>query len=89
MSSIVMWSCREKSLATTDTHTHPAWGGRSLLSSDSEDTLASRGVRGDDAYEEAFPDEPKWPAWKVTLAVVVFCTACWAGIGYLAVRLLG
>lgn len=36
-----------------------------------------------------FSDEPKWPAWKVTLAVVFFCGAFWAGIGYLAVRLLG
>lgn len=73
-------------MATTDTHDHSAWGGRSLLASESDDP---RTVRGDDAYEDAFPDEPRWQAWKVTLAVVVFCTACWAGIGYLAVRLLG
>lgn len=86
MSGVAMWSCREEPLATTDTHTHSAWGGRSLLASDSEDL---RTVRGDDVYDDAFPDEPKWPAWKVTLAVVVFCAACWAGIGYLAVRLLG
>jgi hypothetical protein len=51
------------------------------------DELRTR--QGDDAYEDAFPNEPRWQAWKVTLAVVVFCTACWAGIGYLAVRLLG
>lgn len=89
MSGVAVWSCREECLATTDTHSHSAWGGRSLLASDSEDTLATRNARGDDAYEDAFPDEPKWPAWKVTLAVVVFCAACWAGIGYLAVRLLG
>ncbi len=25
-------------------------------------------------------DEPKWPAWKVTIAVVVFSGAFWAGI---------
>lgn len=85
-SGVAVWSCREERLATTDTHTHSAWGGRSLMASESED---KRTVRSDDAYEDAFPDEPKWPAWKVTLAVVVFCAACWAGIGYLAVRLLG
>ena len=32
-------------------------------------------------------DEPKWPAWKVTIAVIVFCSAFWAGVGYLVSRL--
>jgi hypothetical protein len=32
-------------------------------------------------------DERKWPAWKVTIAVIVFCSAFWAGIGYLVSRL--
>ena len=31
--------------------------------------------------------EPKWPAWKVTIAVIVFCSAFWGGIGYLISRL--
>jgi hypothetical protein len=31
--------------------------------------------------------EPKWPAWKVTVAMIVFCSAFWAGIGYLISRL--
>jgi hypothetical protein len=34
-------------------------------------------------------NEPKFPAWKVTLAVIVFCSAFWAGVGYLATRLFG
>jgi hypothetical protein len=51
--------------------------------------LAGRAARAEESYDDALADEPKWPAWKVTVAVVVFCTACWAGIGYLAVRLLG
>ena len=38
---------------------------------------------------DPYIDEPKWAAWKVTLAVVVFCSAFWAGISYLAMRLLG
>jgi hypothetical protein len=42
-----------------------------------------------EAAPDPYADEPKWPAWKVTLAVVVFCGAFWAGIGYLAFRLLG
>jgi hypothetical protein len=42
-----------------------------------------------DVYPDPYADEPKWPAWKVTLAVVVFCAAFWSGIGYIATRLLG
>ena len=34
-------------------------------------------------------DEPRWPAWKVTVAVVIFCGAFWMGVGYVAMRLLG
>ena len=38
---------------------------------------------------DPFADDRKWPAWKVTIAVVVFCGAFWSGVGYLAMRLLG
>jgi hypothetical protein len=34
-------------------------------------------------------DEPKWPAWKVTLAVILFCGAFWAGVVYLGMKLFG
>jgi hypothetical protein len=35
------------------------------------------------------PDVGKWPAWKVTLFVVVFCGAFWGGLIYLGMRLFG
>jgi hypothetical protein len=38
---------------------------------------------------DPFVDEPKWPAWKVTIGVIVFCTAFWAGIAYIFSRLFG
>ena len=38
---------------------------------------------------DPYADEPKWPAWKVTIAVIVFCSAFWAGVGYLFSRLFG
>jgi hypothetical protein len=31
--------------------------------------------------------ESKFPAWKVTIAVIIFCSAFWAGVGYLISRL--
>lgn len=48
-----------------------------------------RQVADDVLVDDALADEPKWPAWKVTVAVVVFCGSFWSGIGYLAVRLFG
>jgi hypothetical protein len=39
--------------------------------------------------EDPLIDAPKWAAWKVTLAVVLFCGAFWVGVGYIAKRLLG
>jgi len=42
-----------------------------------------------DAGPDPFADEQKWPAWKVTVAVVIFCAAFWGGVGYLAMRLMG
>ena len=54
---------------------------------------ASPGVLADGGHDplrpDPYADEPKWPAWKVTVFVVVFCTAFWFGIGYLAMQLMG
>lgn len=33
--------------------------------------------------------EPKWAPWKVTLSVIVFCAAFWAGVIWLGMRLFG
>lgn len=34
------------------------------------------------------PQEERWPAWKSALFVVAFCGAFWAGVAYLASRLV-
>ncbi|MEQ1780350.1 MAG: hypothetical protein ABMA14_03260 [Hyphomonadaceae bacterium] len=47
-----------------------------------------RQVADDGMIADPMADEPKWAAWKVAVAVVVFCGAFWSGIGYLAVRFL-
>ena len=33
--------------------------------------------------------EAKWPAWMVTIAVILFCGAFWAGVAYVGSLLLG
>lgn len=38
---------------------------------------------------DPFEGEPKYAAWKVTLFVILFCGAFWAGLSYLAMRLFG
>lgn len=48
---------------------------------------AAAGREAESPPPEPFTGENKWPAWKVTLAVILFCGAFWAGIGYLAMRL--
>ena len=35
------------------------------------------------------PDIGKWPAWKVSLFVIGFCGAFWAGVIYLCLDLFG
>ena len=38
---------------------------------------------------DSFAGESKWPAWKVTVFVIVFCGAFWGGLFYLLSRLFG
>lgn len=38
---------------------------------------------------DPYAGEPKWAAWKVTLFVILFCGAFWAGIAWLVMRLFG
>jgi len=38
---------------------------------------------------DPYEGEPKYAAWKVTLFVILFCGAFWAGLSYLAMRLFG
>ncbi len=49
------------------------------------DARSRAGGEPPDPYE----GEPKYAAWKVTLFVILFCGAFWAGLSYLAMRLFG
>lgn len=77
---------RERHLVTT---TSPAaWTPPAHRAGEADD----RGMAAleiDAGGPDPFADDPRWPAWKVTVAVVVFCGAFWTGVGYLAMRLLG
>lgn len=75
-------------MAITESRT--GWVAPTFRAADVEAGYEARRKTTDDGSQaDPLIDEPKWPAWKVTVAVVVFCSAFWAGIGYVAVRLLG
>ncbi len=76
---------QERHLVTTS---RTAWTPRVSRAGDVDDSFG--GVRElDPGGPDPYADEPKWPAWKVTIAVVIFCGAFWSGVGFLATRLLG
>jgi hypothetical protein len=76
----------ERQLATTTTRT--VWTTPVPQKVEADETRPAM-HEIDAGGPDPFADEPKWAAWKVTLAVVVFCGAFWTGIGYLAMRLMG
>lgn len=78
---------QERHLVTTTT-SRPAWMPAATRAGNIDDTLNSIG-EPDAGGPDPFADDPRWPAWKVTLGVVVFCAAFWTGVGFLAMRLLG
>lgn len=77
---------RERHLVTTTGPT--AWTSPAHRAGDA-DSMAHTIGDIDAGGPDPFADDPRWPAWKVTVAVVVFCGAFWTGVGYLAMRLLG
>jgi hypothetical protein len=38
---------------------------------------------------DPFEGEARWPAWKVSVFVIVFSGACWSAIAYITSRLMG
>lgn len=73
----------------TATDSRTGWVTPTLRVADVEVGFADvrRPVAEDAMLADPLADEPKWPAWKVTVAVVVFCTAFWAGAYYLVAEI--
>jgi hypothetical protein len=70
-------------------------GSRSNVTS-FEDVAEARAKRAmmpaNDGVDDGHPEPDvggKWPAWKVTTMVVLFCGAFWAGLFWVAMRLFG
>lgn len=57
--------------------------------SETEDLRKRLPVQDDFEAPDPYADERKWPAWMVTVVVILFCGAFWAGVSYLGSLLLG
>jgi hypothetical protein len=53
------------------------------------DLAQLRGQRIDISTRGSGDTDAKWPAWKVTVVVIVFCAAFWGAVGYAALRIFG
>lgn len=77
---------QERHLVTTTSRT--AWTPRIARTGDIEESF--HGMPDlDRGGHDPYAGEHKWPAWQVTLGVVIFCGAFWSGVGFLVTRLLG
>jgi hypothetical protein len=68
---------------------HASVAGVDDISASADKTaVAQRAAEEGAAPPDPYAGDPKWPAWKVSLAVIFFCGAFWIGIGYLLTRIL-
>lgn len=76
-------------MSVTDSRT--GWGTPTLRVADVDAGYMDLRRQGADDARLADPlaGEPKWAAWKVTVAVVVFCGAFWGGMYYLVTAAFG
>jgi hypothetical protein len=72
------------------------WAGPGGLLSETQ-TIYAPSRKADDADRRTIEplrtrsvqDEPKWPAWKVSTFVILFCGAFWTGLVWLGSSLFG
>ncbi len=65
------------------------WNTPLNRASESEDLRQRLPLQEDSETPDPFVGERKWPAWIVTIAVIVFCAAFWAGVSYLGSLIFG
>lgn len=66
------------------------WNSPVNRASETEDLHQRAPVQQDDLDgPDPYAGEAKWPAWIVTVAVILFCGAFWAGVSYVGSLLFG
>ena len=68
---------------------HRGWNKPIARASETDDLRQRLPVQDDFETPDPYADERKWPAWMVTIAVILFCGAFWAGISYLGSLIFG
>ncbi|RYG32255.1 MAG: hypothetical protein EON93_11570 [Burkholderiales bacterium] len=65
------------------------WNTPVNRASETDDLRQRKPVQEGSEAPDPYADQRKWPAWMVTIAVIAFCGAFWAGVSYLVSLLLG
>jgi len=68
---------------------HRGWNTPIARASEKDELRQRLPVQENSEAPDPFADQRKWPAWIVTIAVIAFCGAFWAGVSYLSSLLLG
>ena len=63
--------------------------GSNFLADDTVKRIASDTSGPYGEAPDPYQDESRWPAWKVSVFVIVFTGICGSAIGYIATRLFG
>lgn len=69
--------------------TRRGWNAPVNRTSEAEELRQTKPVHFDADAPDPYADEAKYPAWAVTLGVIVFCGAFWAGASFIVSQLLG
>lgn len=65
------------------------WNKPITRASETEQLRQRQPVQDNSDTPDPFVGERKWPAWMVTIAVILFCGAFWAGVSYLVSLIFG
>lgn len=65
------------------------WNTPLNRASETDDLRQRLPVQDDSDTPDPYAGERKWPAWLVTIAVILFCAAFWAGVSYLGSLIFG
>ncbi len=69
--------------------TRRGWNAPANRASATEEQRVNKPVHFDAETPDPYAGEKKWPAWAVTLGVIVFCGAFWTGVSVIFKQLVG
>lgn len=62
---------------------HRGWNKPIARASETDDVRQRLPMQDGSEAPDPYANDRKWPAWIVTIAIIAFCAAFWAGAAYL------